>query len=128
MDPSSRHVTREGAGPWPGPGRARDGTKVQWRFRPGRFKIVGGLTNSMDKQLVGVSFEISEAGPTTWTLRTNISHYRYGGITEADHTCKRPRPLMIGDSVRIQRVAEPSKDLIVLGPCGCKHLLYALRA
>ena len=99
-------------GPGPGPGGAREGTKVQWRFRPGRFKIVGGLTNSMDKQLVGVS--------TTWILRTNISHYRYGGITEADHTCKRPRPLMVGDSVRIQRVAEPSKDL--------KHLLYALRA
>ena len=82
----------------------------------------------MDKQLVGVSFKVSEAGPTTWTLRTYIAHYQYGGITGPNHTCKRPRSLMIGDRVVVQRIAEPSKDVIVLGPCGCKHLLYALRA
>ena len=81
----------------------------------------------MDKQLIGVSVEVSEAGPTTWTLRTNIAHYQYGGITEPDHTCKRPRPLMVGDRVAVQRIAEPSKDVIVRGPCGCKHLLYARR-
>ncbi len=81
----------------------------------------------MDKQLVGVSFQVSEAGPKTWTLRTNIAHYQYGGMTEANHTCKRPRPLMVGDTVLVQRVAEPSKDVIVQGPCGCKLLLYALR-
>jgi hypothetical protein len=81
----------------------------------------------MDKHLVGVSFQVSEAGPTSWTLRTNIAHYQYGGITEANHTCKRPRPLMVGDTVSVQRIAEPSKDVIVQGPCGCKLLLYALR-
>lgn len=81
----------------------------------------------MDKQLVGVSFNVSEAGPTTWTLRTNIAHYQYRGVTQANHTCKHPRPLMVGDSVVVQRIAEPSKDVIVLGPCGCKHLLYGLR-
>jgi len=81
----------------------------------------------MDGQLVGVSFQVSEAGPTAWTLRTYIAHYRYGGITEANHTCKHPRPLKIGDRVVVQRIAEPSKDVIVLGPCGCKYLLYALR-
>jgi hypothetical protein len=35
---------------------------------------------------------------------------------------------MVGDSVVVQRIAEPSKDVIVSGPCGCKHLLYGLRA
>ena len=82
----------------------------------------------MDKQLVGVSFKVSEAGPKTWTLRTYIARYQYGGITQPNHTCKHPRSLMVGDSVVVQRIAEPSKDLIVSGPCGCKHLLYGLRA
>src|SRR5205807_3214337 len=58
--------------------------------------------------------------PISWTLRTNIAHYQYGGMTEANHTCKRPRPLMVGDTVSVQRVAEPSKDVIVQAPCGCK--------
>jgi len=48
-------------------------------------------------------------------------------MTEANHTCKRPRPLMVGDTVSVQRVAEPSKDVIVQAPCGCKLLLYSLR-
>ena len=36
-----------------------------------------------------------------------------------------PRPLMVGDTVSVQRVAEPSKDVIVQAPCGCKLLLYS---
>jgi|HubBroStandDraft_6_1064221.scaffolds.fasta_scaffold219985_2 hypothetical protein len=82
----------------------------------------------MDKRLVGVTFKVSEAGPTTWTLRTNIAHYQYGGITVPTHTCKHPRSsLQVGDTVVVQRIAEPSKDVIVAGPCGCKYLLYAFR-
>ena len=80
----------------------------------------------MDRQLVGVSFEVSEAGPKAWTLRTYIAHYQYSGITEPNHSCKHPRPLIVGDRVVVQRIAQPSKDVIVLGPCGCKYLLYAL--
>jgi hypothetical protein len=34
---------------------------------------------------------------------------------------------MVGDTVSVQRVAEPSKDVIVQAPCGCKLLLYSLR-
>ncbi len=75
----------------------------------------------MDKELTLIVTEVR----ATATLSTGATNYKYGGITEPNHTCNEPKALKPGDVVIVQNMA-PNKDVVVKGPCGCNFLLYDL--
>jgi hypothetical protein len=75
----------------------------------------------MDK---GFTLKVIEVGAIV-TLSTGATNYKYGRITEPNHTCNEPKALKPGDVVIVQNEA-PNKDVLVKGPCGCNFLLYEL--